>query len=622
MVNNFYSARHLEEMKCDLLHKYRKCITFLSQDDFEHGTYRITNPGIYKLTQDIVFDPESDNDYIPQQDYSTPPYILGFFAAITIECKDVVIDLDGHIIKQSLGHNIQQRFYAHIELCSAPFMPGQGPGNFGSTIRCAKRCVIMNGTLGRSSHHGIHGNTPEMVLIQDLKINTFEVAGIAINGCDSLRIERCKIGPVNMKVPVLGTYSAARFAVQFAKKLPLLKLNYDEQKLLAELTTNLENRTREMFNSIIANYDTGNWDKDPIFYNKFSIPDGNMYGILIHPPGVAINELVSKDVMNPFVVEETDSEGDNTEGKKIVQKELKRPYDIIVHSVYITEIVGRVDEIPGLSLEDGKLVQLDVSGSVYQIDNQYFITTNGKYIPNDLTKLQLYLAELSIKYNFHLGKNSINSHLIDWSKSNKSIKEFFFYPGSKYKYKLDGDDMFHINKGIFGIRADGIRKLRIYNSKIKNIENIGRLGNTVLGGEYKLSHDAQRIPGYHGADTTGINLSYSDDVKMCRLVIKSIKSSNGESRGVRLINDCSSVEMKLMNINTIYAGNLINGKYTGEDYYGVSVDYSHKYPNLLPNAVGIKESDHVKDFKIYLSSINIKNLLSPGCSIPIWLQSE
>jgi len=614
-IQKHYNANELEQMKCDLLHKYRHCVTYISQADFEHGTYVIRKPGIYRLTQDIVFDPEKNNDYQPtQEQYLTPPYVLGFFAAIAIASKNVVLDLNDHVLKQSLGHNIQQRFYANIELSSAPFMPGQGPGNFGNTIKAAKRCVIMDGTLGRSSHHGIHGNIPEMVLIQNLKINTFEVAGIAINGCDSLKIENSKIGPVNSKVPVLGTYSAARFAIQFAKKIPLLKLTQDEQTYLNELITNLQNRANEFFNSVIANYETGNFDKDPIFYNKFLIPDGNMYGILIHPKGVAINELVSKDIMNINTVEE-DDEGE----KKIVEKEVDRPCDIIIDTVYINELLCRVDEIPGLSLDDGKNVQLDVSGAVYQIDNQYFITNTGKYIPNDLTKMQLFLAELNTKYELHLGKSSINNDLINWSKSGKTVKEFFFYPGSKYKYKLDCDDMFHINKGVFGIRADGIRKLKIHNCKIKDIENNGRLGNTKLGGEYKLSHDAQRIPGYHGADSTGINLSYCCNVKICRNVIKNIKSSNGESRGIRLVNDCSNVEIKILIINTIYAGNLYNGKYTGEDFYGVSVDYSYKYPNLIPNAIGIKEQDCVKDFRLFVSEITIKNLLSPGCSVPIWL---
>lgn len=597
MTSDFYSARRLLEMEEDLLRKNRHKITHLTQQDFIHGTYRITKPGIYKLSENIIFDPEKDNDYQPQlAQYHTPPYILGFFAAITVECEEVIIDLNQYTLEQSLAHSIQQRFYSNIELSSGPFMPGQGPGNFGSHIKSAYKCIIMNGTLGRSSHHGIHGNATEMVLIHNLKIHTFEVAGIAINGCNSLRINKCKIGPVNQKVPVLGTYSAARFALQFAKRIPLLKLTQDEQTHLQELIDYLQIRSDRMFQSIITNYESGDFEKDPIFYNKFLIPDGNTYGLLLHPTGVAINELVTSD-LNP-----------------------NKPCDVIVDNVSIIEIKARVDETIGMSLKDGTNVQLDVSGSVYQIDNEYFITTDKKHIPNDLTSLQLFLAELSIKYELKLGKNNINQDLIDWSKNNKTIKEVFFKKDSLYKYKLNCDDMFHINKGVFGIRADAIKDLRIENCLIRNIENTGRLGNTELGGEYQISHDAQKIPGYHGADTTGINLSYCEDVKINRISIKNIISSNGECRGIRMINSCSNIIFKCLNIQDLHAGILFKGKYLAEDYHGVSVDYSYKYPNLLPNSVGIKEVDQCSDLQVHTDEISISDLTAPGCAVNIWLQ--
>jgi hypothetical protein len=237
-----------------------------------------------------------------------------------------------------------------------------------------------------------------------------------------------------------------------------------------------------------------------------------------------------------------------------------------------------------------------------------------------LTKLQIFLAELSLQYDLKLGKNSINKDLIDWSKSGKTVTDYFFYPGSKYKYKLDGDEMFHINKGVFGIRADAINKLSIKNCVIKNIENIGRLGNTELNGEYLLSHDQQKIPGYHGSDASGINLSCCDNVKINTLKIKEVKSANGEARGIRIINDCTKISLKHLRIDTIYAGTKFKGKYLGEDYHGASVEYSYKYPNLLPSSVGIKECDPCKELRIYTDDIKVSNLEAPGSVVPIWLQ--
>jgi hypothetical protein len=78
----------------------------LKNKDFEKGTYRIRTPGIYILTEDIVFHPNPENDCLPtkrqQNEYPiTPgsPYTLGFFAAITIETHGVIIDLNGFEIK-------------------------------------------------------------------------------------------------------------------------------------------------------------------------------------------------------------------------------------------------------------------------------------------------------------------------------------------------------------------------------------------------------------------------------------------------------------------------------------------------------------------------------------------
>ena len=75
---------------------------------------------------DITFSPNEHiddtlmptNEQITAGDYptvkTTPSgfYHMGFFAAITIECPNVVLDLNGHMIRQSELHRLQQRFFA------------------------------------------------------------------------------------------------------------------------------------------------------------------------------------------------------------------------------------------------------------------------------------------------------------------------------------------------------------------------------------------------------------------------------------------------------------------------------------------------------------------------------
>ena len=59
----------------------------ISSENFANGTYRITRSGRYVLTEDITFDPPRD---VPST-YPRMPFRLGFFAAITVECPDVLM---------------------------------------------------------------------------------------------------------------------------------------------------------------------------------------------------------------------------------------------------------------------------------------------------------------------------------------------------------------------------------------------------------------------------------------------------------------------------------------------------------------------------------------------------
>ena len=135
-------------------------IIFLTNSDFKKGTYRITKPGHYKIKEDIIFSPNENiytsktpltnnllDNFIPlesQEYYKMPPYHLGFFAAITVESDNVIIDLNNYSIRQSKLHYINQRFFSIIQLNETPFISTQGPSNFGE-IDFYKNIWIRNG---------------------------------------------------------------------------------------------------------------------------------------------------------------------------------------------------------------------------------------------------------------------------------------------------------------------------------------------------------------------------------------------------------------------------------------------------------------------------------------------
>ena len=177
----------------------------------------------------------------------------------------MVIDLGGYTIQQSEDFYLLQRFFNVIELNDRVFVNNKASPR-SSTRRVIRKCissnkrlnnrfplrfidltpvicillfyispagasakagsivtprnvVIKNGSLGRSSHAGIHGNSVEGLVVENVKISNFEVAGIQCNGCRDVLITSSEVGPSAHNVPVLATFSNARFLEFFTKRL-------------------------------------------------------------------------------------------------------------------------------------------------------------------------------------------------------------------------------------------------------------------------------------------------------------------------------------------------------------------------------------------------------------------
>ena len=94
-----------------------KNVVDLYQSDFADGTYQITEPGVYRLAEDISFKP-NPVERLPSQvsrrwtpiqrvvhclQFGTyDPAAFGItFAAITVAAKNVVIDLNGHTMSRA-----------------------------------------------------------------------------------------------------------------------------------------------------------------------------------------------------------------------------------------------------------------------------------------------------------------------------------------------------------------------------------------------------------------------------------------------------------------------------------------------------------------------------------------
>lgn len=282
----------------------RNCASFSFADDFKFGTYIINEPGTYKLCEDIEFrpNPNAKAGKIPNDDelltlfdpdfdvYSKNGYGLGFFAAISVQSSGVTIDLNGKTLEQSPEHALMQRFFALIELASSPFIQSVGPAQFvgaDEAFEPATDIVIKGpGTLGRSAHHGIHGNENSNVVITKVTFTDFEVAAVSLNNVNYLTIADCKIKQNRHDVPVVGAFSAASFIRPYLMKLKdekyTMMLRGKEVKA-NEVLKDLIKSIKNVYSDVSKK---GFIDKDKhpeefhLFDNPHKVVDGPCYGFL------------------------------------------------------------------------------------------------------------------------------------------------------------------------------------------------------------------------------------------------------------------------------------------------------------------------------------------------------
>ena len=505
----------------------------LRQADFANGTVRLRHSAHYVLMEDIVFEPNPNDDFLPtpaqtaggaSAEYPTAPfggYHLGFFAAITVESKDIFLDLNGKILRQSPVFELQQRFYANIELASTPFIPNQGPANFGDLITSADTCLVANGTLGLSSHHGIHGNSMKKVIIQNLNIVEFEVAGIALNGGEHCLTRNVNICNMSRTIPVLSTYSAGRFIQPFLKQIiaaqPSAALEFtDGSKTGEQILTSLLLEMNTVLDAVKEEQPV----PDGIFKNSSGIYDGGGYGIVLNSRGVVVNGF------KPSRVGAIGNE------------------DMIVHNVQIEKMETGQGEIIGISNESdnddppayGGSVQVGPVGSVFQVD---VVSPNGAYVGNVVSDAKLFVA----KFSSGSGTVNITDPIINWALSRENNLQQVLLDNNYY-FVSGGDSMAHVMKGIIGLFVSAGKNVKCFDIKIQNIKNASLPGTNSRD---ETGDKAAVVPlqvEYNGGASRGVAIVGSEQVFIKNINVDSIKAECGNSCGLDLINECSNIRAR------------------------------------------------------------------------------
>ena len=395
----------------------------------------ISQSGTYVLDENIVVGSSSAGDDVENildfgRQVSAPPFHFGIWAAISIECDDVTIDLNGYSISMTDKFAMQQRFFSLIELANQPFP--KGGGGFIEELKPANNVTIKNGTLDNSSHHCIHGNANQNVYLEKLTISNFEVAGIAINSGYNINIKKCVIDGTSTKVKVLAT-----FAMVQDLKDSLLKIINDEQYAYYKDSAE-EYLSHEVLQHILNN--PGNDDYD-ITANKAvdtgeQVLDGNLFGIYFN---------------NIFSIGELTNCGKKTE-------------KINIEDVCIKNILGNAHEV--LSICENNVKYKDNKG--YLIRYDYLFNKNGylKEMKSDTDKAKLFIVRLQLFcLNVLKGETTLlNDHLIG-----DDIDTTLSYTKIGVEPIGGGDARGHILKGNFGLRIDSASHVNINKLNIVNV---------------------------------------------------------------------------------------------------------------------------------------------------------
>jgi len=100
-------------------------------------------------------------------------------------------------------------------------------------------------------------------------------------------------------------------------------------------------------------------------------------------------------------------------------------------------------------------------------------------------------------------------------------------------YRCNSDSMGHPNKGLIGLRLDGVSNITVTNVKVSNLLEDSNLGSDLCG-EYETIFQTQRVPyqiGYSGNIVQGISIDYST-THLQDVTVENIESSTGLTVGI------------------------------------------------------------------------------------------
>lgn len=165
-----------------------------------------------------------------------------------------------------------------------------------------------------SSHHGIHGNNNTRLLIENVTLSDYEVAGIHLNGARDSVLRNVELRGHRTNIPTRATYSAARFLIRSVDPL-IMPTARNTQPLLTNASNPARvellakrNALKALMDEVLAGVRAGTFPPvhgssaatSSAAYQQFALAptgadgarvvDGNAYGISLSSAGIVVNE--------------------------------------------------------------------------------------------------------------------------------------------------------------------------------------------------------------------------------------------------------------------------------------------------------------------------------------------
>ena len=508
---------------------------------------------------------------------------MGFFAGITVEAEDVVLDLNGHRLEMSEYFYYQQRWFTIIELSTQYFLPGQGIGNFGGDPSVASNVEIRDGILGLTSHHAIHGNHNRQVLLRNIKVENWETHGIQLNGFDGVKMIDIEIGQTSDKVYFSGEYGHMRMLLPRYKKMAdemesdlasgaidesEMYIHFDgrdEATTMRDITDEIELEMNLAFDYVtkgVSITDENDEEYDSfvsalnLFVRDNSIPYGGaQYGIFLNTFGASV---FTYNLETNYYSSNVYMENIKIHGLRHSMKEYVMFEDGSSQNVMLNPFNAPI------SAEE-TFVSMKIEG-----DEKF------EYRGNLLVDAYIASNKFSNSFNYLQLQLLGNDLVVPWATGETELGS------DAFTMSCAVDVMIHTGKGINGLRLDGVESVVMKNIEIYDIHDSTPLGKNICG-KYQTQF-RQTLPmqkGFSGNMNQAININAAKNVIIEDVRIHDIVSDYGPAFGISIWPACEVTLQGDIIVNDLNAGKLLeSGTFSYTDL-----------PNQAPEACAVRIYD-------------------------------